>query len=95
MKFDGGCIDVVMDAVMVRGRGGGCEACGGKVLSLLFLSLRFSLIFWFVVFFMLFGFNLKSGFVVFFVLFDFSSFGLWLSAEFFLGLIYGPKLCFS
>ena len=78
MKSDGGCIVLMMDAVMMGGRGDGCAAYGGKVLSLLFLSLCFSLRFGFVVFFMLFGFSLKFGFVVFFVLFDSSSFGLWL-----------------
>ena len=73
MKFDSGCIDLVMDAVMVGGGGSGCVACGNRVLSLLFLSLHFSLRFGFMVFLILFGFSLKSGFVVFFVLFDFSS----------------------
>ena len=78
MKSDGSGIDLVMDMMMVGGGGGGYATCGSRVLSLLFLSLRFNLIFGFVVFLILFGFSLKSGFVVFFVLFAFSSFGLWL-----------------
>ena len=58
-------------------------ACAGRVLHLLFLSLRISLRSGFVVFLALFGFSLKSGFVVFFVLL--------IS----LALDYGCDLCFS
>ena len=65
-------------------RGSGCcVACAGRILHLLFLSLRISLRSGFVVFLALFGFSLKSGFVVFFVLL--------IS----LALDYGCDLCFS
>ena len=46
--------------------------------SFLFFFFSNSLIFGFVVFFVLFGFNFIFGFMVFLVLFDFPSFGLWL-----------------
>ena len=58
-------------------------ACVGRVLHLLFLSLRISLSSGFVVFLALFGFSLKYGFVVFIVLL--------IS----LALDYGCDLCFS
>ena len=58
-------------------------ACAGRVLHLLFLSLRISLRSGFVVFLALFGFSLKSGVMVFFVLL--------IS----LALDYGCGLCFS